>query len=147
MAIELFVSVLKYAVIVSICVAPIFVFSVKPDAQRWKKSITFLIPVFLFVLAVGVTSSFHECFYHQNNGCWEYKLIWLVLGVLLYITGLGWCEIVWRQYYKLPSWPLKENIKYGVVSNTVILVSIMMSVLVLYIALLNLVWFPLFSKS
>ena len=138
----------KYSVIISICLAPIAVFLAKPTSPEWKKNLKFLLPIALFTLSIFFASSFHECVYNpQYSGCWRYKLGWLSLGIIVYIAGLGVCEITWRQYYKLPFWPLKENLKYGILSNLSILISIIITLLLFYLAALNWIWFPLLDSD
>lgn len=51
--------------------------------------------------------------------------------MLVYTMYLGWFEYVWRRINKQIAWPLKENLKYDVTSNIVILISCFMTLLLI----------------
>jgi hypothetical protein len=112
---------------------PVSVFMVKPDAPQWQRNLKLLLPVFIFILIVGIASSFPECFQYENNGCWGYKSFFLVFLTLQYVMGLGWCELAWRERHKQLSWPLQKNLQYGVLSNLIILISVLMTTFDFYL--------------
>jgi hypothetical protein len=58
-------------------------------------------------------------------------MFFVVMGMFQYIMFLGWFEYIWRRINKQIAWPLKENLKYDVTSNIVILISGSMTLLLI----------------
>ncbi len=116
-----------------IIATPIIIFLIGPEARGIKRAFRLLFPIGLYLLFSTLGMAFQECFPLSENGCLIYKAIWLSIINLLYVMGVGWCEILWRQYYQLPSWPLRENKQHGWTSNIVLAVSASMT---LFLAML-----------
>ena len=119
---------LKFVLFVCLVAGPIAIFRMKPDISSKAKSRNLLLSMGAYFIFSGIAFEFQECFPLINNGCLGYKFLWLIIINLFFIMGLGWCEILWRQHYKLPSWPLSENLRYGWVSNAALIVSASMTV-------------------
>lgn len=108
--------------------APISIFLVKPTKTSWVKSGKLLLPTFIFSLTTSFTA-LSDCIPYSQIGCYLFKMHFITLGMLLYTMYLGWFEFLWRIIHKQITWPLKENLKYGIVSNIVIIVSGFMTLL------------------
>jgi preprotein translocase subunit SecE len=76
-----------------------------------------------------------ECFSDKSLGCLAFKGFFLCIGTLWFTMYLGWFEYIWRRIHKQILWPLKENLKYGVISNVVLCVSAIMTVFFVLISL------------
>jgi hypothetical protein len=130
-------SLVKYGFLFCLLGGPVIIFLVKPSDPHWKKYGKFLLPVFLFFLFLNYTSPLYECFQSLNNGCWKFKLFSFTLAMLEYTIYLGWFEYVWRRWHDQISWPLKENLKYGAVSNIFLIVSAFMTLVILFVFFIN----------
>lgn len=128
---------ITYSLLACLLGGPIAVFSVKPDAPSWIRSGKLLFPVFLLFLILNYTSPLYECLPYKNNGCWSFKLIFLSIALLEYTMYLGWFEYIWRRWHKQISWPLKENFKYGAISNIVLVISGFMTLIVMSVLFIN----------
>jgi len=116
----------------------IVAFATKPQISGWKKSTRLLLPILTFLIISTVASKFSECFPYRDNGCWSHKLFFFTLMNLFFIMVLGWCEITWRHYHKLTTWPLKENLKHGVIGNAVLLISFLFTLAFIPLFIFNL---------
>ncbi|MFA5592714.1 MAG: hypothetical protein WC989_05320 [Micavibrio sp.] len=119
---------LKLALFICLIAGPIAIFRMKPNISSKAKSRNLLLPMGGYFIFSAIAFEFQECFPLINNGCLSYKFLWLMIINLFFIMGLGWYEILWRQHYKLPSWPLSENLRYGWVSNAVLIISACMTI-------------------
>lgn len=125
-----FISLLLIGLIIACAVgAPIGVLLVKPTAPSAMKTGKILLPIILLFLILSSTS-LPECFQPFHVGCIIFKLFFVSLAVLQYIMYLGWFEYIWRRFHKQLAWPLKENLQYGIVSNAVIVISAIMTLIV-----------------
>lgn len=133
-----------YLFLAKFLIVPAVVFTIKPNTTSWIKSARLLFLIVVYFLISLYTSMFYECFPLIDNGCLEYKLFFLALNNLLFITYVGWWEYIWRRANKKITWSFKENLQYGIISNLVILVSGFMTLLFIFIGFVNFFWFPLF---
>lgn len=116
-------------IVLWIIATPIIIFSVGPEASATKKTGRLLLPLVAYLFFSALAMKVQECFPLKDNGCLGYKIVWLTILNLLFIMGVGWCEILWRERHKLRSWPLRENIQYGLVSNAILIISGCMTLL------------------
>jgi|GEM_PF-2260272 len=126
--------------------APIGIFLVKPTASSWLKSRKLLFPVFLLFLTLSYTA-LSDCIPYSKIGCYSFKMFFVLLGMLQYIMFLGWFEYIWRRWHKQISWPLKKNFQYGVVSNTFIVISACMTILMVTLLTIQMILLPLFQGN
>lgn len=122
--------------------APLFVFAVKPTSVPLVKVARLLIPIFVFFIASTALVGWDDCVRSVDHGCWFYKGFFLSVSNALFIMYLGWFEYAWRRYYGQYSWPVRENLKYGTVSNIVLVVSAIMTLVFITVSVLNLIIFP-----
>lgn len=111
--------------------APIGIFLLKPTASLWLKSGKLLFPIFLLFLTLSFTG-LSNCFQPFQMGCVTFKMSFAGLLMLAYTMYLGWFEFIWRMIHKQITWRLKKNLRYGIVSNIVILISGVMTLLSIY---------------
>ena len=100
---------------------PIAIFLTKPTSPKWLLRLKILGPITLFTLTISYTSM-STCFEHNGWSCLSY-MTFVFIGMLQYITYIGWFEYFWRRIHKQIKWPLRNNLQYGVISNIVILIS------------------------
>ena len=138
-----FLSVfIKFVLLICLIAGPITIFRMKSDVSSKAKSGSLLLLMGMYFIFSAIALEFQECFPLINNGCLSYKFLWLIIIDLFFIMGFGWCEILWRQHYKLPSWPLSENFRYSWVSNAVLIISAGMTV---FLAILIFAGLPIFQ--
>lgn len=113
---------LKGLIVVCVVAAPIGILLVKPTAPATLKSGKLLFPIILLSFILGCIS-LPECFQPFQMDCVTFKILFIALTMLEYVTYIGWFEYIWRRRHKQIVWPLKENLKYGFASNSVIAVS------------------------
>lgn len=128
---------LKWLLVACAVGAPIGIFLVKPTAPTWAKSGKLLFPIVLLFLILNCTA-LSECFQPFQMDCAIFKMLFVVLATLQYIMFLGWFEYIWRRIHKQIAWPLRENLKYGIVSNAVIAISAFMTLIVFLYLLFSL---------
>ncbi|MCB1562859.1 MAG: hypothetical protein KDJ75_04725 [Alphaproteobacteria bacterium] len=116
-------------IILCIIATPIIVFSVGPKAAPLIKTGRLLFLLLMFFLVTGHVVLLDEC-YNNNlpEDCREYKSVMAMLVFFPLIMGLGWCEFAWRERHKQLAWPLWVNLKYGILSNILIFLSLLMTV-------------------
>ena len=127
-------AIVAFSLLACFLVGPIAVFMVKPNASPQKKAAKLLLPIIIFFLTIASTSLL-ECFSDKSLGCLAFKGFFLCIGTLWFTMYLGWFEYIWRRIHKQILWPLKENLKYGVISNVVLCVSAIMTVFFVLISL------------
>lgn len=120
---------IKFALFTCLIVGPITIFRMKPNISSKDKSGNFLFLMGAYCIFSAIAFEFQECFPLINNGCVSYKFLWLIIINLFFIMGLGWCEVLWRQSHKLPLLPLRESLRYGWVSNIVLAISAVMTII------------------
>ena len=118
---------------------PVLVFYIKPEASLWIKSIRLLFLVVLFPILVAPLNYARRQtipeYSGQNHECWVYDLYSLFLATTISIIYIGWWELSWRYLHKQISWNIKANLKYGLVSNIIILISALHTLFYLFLFL------------
>ena len=111
---------------------PTLIFAVKPKASMRIKSARLWLPLLVLFIILCMRIFIIE-FKGQANIGWEISLFFVFIALLKFTAYIGWFEFLWRLIYKQFSWPLKYNLKYGWVSNTVLIVSLLMTILMVHI--------------
>lgn len=104
-------------------IVPLVVFMVNADAPAWLKSGRLLCLIFAYFIYSLYKASFTDCFPLTDNGCLSTKTLILTTENAFFVMYVGWCEYLWRRIHGQIARPFKENMKYGLVSNAVLLVS------------------------
>ncbi len=108
---------------------PFIIFSVKGGAPAWLKSwrllvLVLILPFMTAPLDYARTQTIDD-FNGHSYDCWVYGLYFFLkyAGISIIYTGL-W-EYGWRIFYKQTSWNIKDNLKYGIISNVMIFLSVL----------------------
>lgn len=119
--------------ILVIILTPLVIFWGKPEAQSFFKAHRIISLIAAFFLVSAYAFSFNDCLHNSNSsGCWEYKSLFLTIVNCQYLMMLGWCEIAWRRRNKQLLWPIQENYQFGIISNGIILISILITLTFTY---------------
>ena len=119
-------TIAMYLLLGCLLCGPVAIFIIRPEAASWKRPAKLLLPIVIFFFTLAPIGM-GECFRDQSLGCLVFKLFFLCLGTLFFTMYLGWFEYIFRRIHKQIAWPLKENLKYGIVSNAVLSISAFMT--------------------
>ena len=101
-----------------LALAPVIVFFIFPKVQPPLQPLSLLI-------AICILPFFAAFFPHapfRNSECWLYSFYFFALFFLVSTIYVGSLELIRRAFSKQLSMQIKENLKYGVISNLSILV-------------------------
>lgn len=104
-------------------IVPVVIFGAKPHTALWIKSARIIFLFLLFAVMREVGLSLSQNFYElplMHFSLWDFwgrTILFAIWGILLCNLYIGWCEFIWRCFYKQWSKKIMNNIQYGMVSN------------------------------